>query len=120
MKFFVPAATSPAQAEEVYATFVRACVKTYPLKSAARLYSISFLDRGRSGVVAQACTAQVGDELIGWRREPVGPVLAIIETAGLVQIFTKHRGGLSDGPLLVSPGEVTERVYFDDCTPTAS
>ena len=57
--------------------------------------------------------AEVGKEITEWR-EPSGIVMAIIEAADLIQIFTLNRGGLRDGPILVAPGEVRERTYFED------
>jgi len=43
--------------------------------------------------------------------EPVGPVLAIVESTHLVTIHTQLRGGLSASPILLSPDAVTERVF---------
>ena len=108
--FFFPFAGSE-EGERNYLRLVAAFANNpYPLAAPApRLYQITFIDRG------QPCVATVGEELQGWRRrDRVGPVLAIIDTTGLVYICTTLRDGLSDLPLLVSPGEVAARVYFED------
>jgi hypothetical protein len=102
--FFVPFAESSEQAARVYDVFLKQ--NPYPPQS-GRLFRISFLDRKRWLV------AEVGKEIVGWS-EKDGPVLAIIEGENLVTIHTQLRGGLSATPILVSPDEVDERVYFDD------
>jgi hypothetical protein len=105
MKFFIPHATTPAMAEKAYASFCKSAVRLPHLPG--RLFRISFPHDRRLSV------AEVGKEITEWR-EPSGIVMAIIEAADLIQIFTLNRGGLRDGPILVAPGEVRERTYFED------
>lgn len=105
--FFVPFADSPEQAERAYAGFQRQNSNNkYPLKS-GRLFKIDFQSHG------QSVSAEVGRDLV-LRHEPTSVVLAIVESTRIVSIHTHLRGGLSATPILVSPDEVTERVYFDD------
>jgi hypothetical protein len=61
----------------------------------------------------QICVAEVGKEITNWQAH-AGTVLAIIETTQLVFVHTHAEGGPSVPPVLVSPGEVLERTYFDD------
>lgn len=107
MKFFVPWADSPEQAEKVYAAFV-ANSATYPLSHpTARIRSATFTHRNRE------YRAEVGKEIAGFP-EHAGPVLAIVGTTQLVCIHTQLRGGLSASPILASTASVTELLYFDD------
>jgi hypothetical protein len=103
--FFIPLADSPEQAKRVYEVFLKQ--NPYAPK-AGRLYKVSFRDHGK------IITAQVGDEELVLPPERCGLVLAIVETERLVTIHTQLRGALSASPILVSPGKLTERVYFDD------
>jgi hypothetical protein len=106
-KFFMPYPIPPKKAEDFYAD----CVKnsgTYPLAHpTARLFSIEFRDEG------DVCVAAVGKEITNWRRERVGRVMAIIETVGLVDVYTRSRQGPGDS-IVVGLGEVLSREYFDD------
>lgn len=103
--FFVPFADSPEQAERVYQGFVKN--STYPIaKDHPRLRSITFRFHGR------LLDATVGQEISGFP-ERAGEVLAIVETTQLVSIHTVVRGGLSASPILSSPDEVVDRLYFD-------
>jgi len=106
MKFFVPFAESPDQAERVYASFVQN--HGYPVVGqSVRLFRVTFSYHGRSLV------AEVGKEVTGFP-EPAGPVIGIVESPELLTIHTQLRGGLSATPILVSPGKVSERIYFED------
>jgi hypothetical protein len=104
--FFVLFADSAEQAERVYGVFKKNHGYLVPA-DASRLFQISFRYHGRILKVA------VGKQIDGFP-EPVGPVLGIIESQSLVTIHTQLRGGLSATPILVSPDEVTERVFFDN------
>lgn len=102
--FFMPFADSPEQADRVYAEFV-ASSSTYPLSHpTARLCAVQFNDRGKP------LTATVGKTLTGFR-EAVGVVLAIIDTTGLLLIYTENRSGT---PIMVGRGEAYGKLYFDD------
>jgi hypothetical protein len=94
-------------AEQAYQGFIKGSESTYPIVDTGRLYRISFRHR------KWHCKAEVGSEIVNWP-ETAGIVLAIIETTNLVFLHTVGRGGLVGGPILVSPNEVGERVYFDD------
>lgn len=105
--FFVPYAVSPEEAESVYNGFIKNSA-TYPLRyPTSRLFRISFKYRDK------IIHAEVGRELSYWP-EPEGQVLGIIETTGLVLVHAHLRGGLSATPIMVSPDDVSERVYFDN------
>jgi hypothetical protein len=103
--FFVPFADSPGQAERAYSGFRQQ--NQYPTVGNSRIFKISYDYRGK------LLTAEVGKDFSGFP-EPVGAVLAIVESSNLVTIHTQLRGGLSATPILVSPNKITERVYFDD------
>lgn len=103
-KFFIPLAESSEQAERLYAMF--AAQNQYPALP-GRLCRIKFRFRDKPLI------AEVGKEISGFP-EYAGPVLAIVAATELVTIHTQLRGGLSASPILVSPDEVTECVYFDD------
>jgi hypothetical protein len=103
--FFVPHATSPEDAEQVYSVFLRNSTRSPG--HAGRLFSITF----RVGRLR--ATAEVGKEMTNWP-ERSGKVLGIIKTPELVCVHTEFRGGLSGTPILVSRNEVREYVYFDD------
>ena len=103
MKFFIPHTTTPAMAEQAYAAFCKSAGRLPRVPG--RLFRISFPHDRRLSV------AEVGKEITEWR-EPSGIVLAVIEMAGLIQIFTLNRGAM--GPILVVPEEVRERTYFED------
>jgi hypothetical protein len=112
-KFFVPpaGAISRETAEQVYDD----CVKNsgpYPLKNQARIFRISFSHRGLNPNRVSQCVAEVGSEITNWP-ERAGPVLAIIETDGLVHVHTAA-SRIGRGTIMVQPDEVSERVYFDD------
>jgi hypothetical protein len=111
-KFFVPAANSPEQAEEVYAKLAKQNI--YPNKKPGRLFKIGFIDKGTSTI------ATVGEDFVWPARKsaPASLVVAIIEANELVTVHTKLRGWLSDMPYLVSPKDVCDRVYFDDYPPS--
>jgi len=95
-RFFVPSRDDHARAAEDYAAFADSA--TYPIANiGSRLFRISFERDGRTVV------AQVGEQLAGWP-DPLGPVLAIIETTKTVYIhLTLRPGGPSAFPLLVAP-----------------
>ena len=103
--FHVPYAGSDESSEDAYHAFVAEASKTYALRHpTARLESITFTDRRTQA------TATVGRKLTG-RLSGEGEVLAIIETDGIVNVYTTTRGNLA---VLVGPGEVRSRHYFDD------
>ena len=103
--FFVPHTGSGDSAEVAYRDLVANAAATYALRHpTARLESITFTDR------QTLATATVGRKLTG-RLSGEGEVLAIIETDGLVNVYTSTRGDL---PVMVGPGEVRSRRYFDD------
>jgi hypothetical protein len=106
-RFFLPAATTPEMAEDNYQAFVKAA-GLYPALT-GRLFSITFMHDRRSVI------AEVGKDM-GWH-EPSGTVLAVIETSGLLYVFTKYRGGVTGRPIMVGPEEVRSRTYFDDFPP---
>lgn len=104
--FFVPFAKDAVEAESVYASFEKQI--TYPLRHpTARLFRIVFThDRWR-------CIAEVGSEIRGWP-EPEGLVLGIVETTNLVYVCTQRR---APEAILVGPGNISDRKYFDDRNP---
>ena len=108
-RFFVPACRSENEAAEAYATFVDEA--RHPIANqGARLFRISF-QRGDQTVLAQ-----VGEKLQGWP-EAIGPVLAIIETTRVMYLhLLTEADPRAAMPLLVSPEQVIERIYFDDYT----
>jgi hypothetical protein len=104
--FFIPFAESKEEAERVYRVFLKNHL--YPVQpKAGRLFHVVFIYRKHRLI------AEIGQEINGWP-EPAGPVLGIIESPELVTIHTQLRGGLSATPILVSPSEVSGRVYFTD------
>lgn len=105
--FFIPFAESPAQAERVYGTFLKNSAGYELSHPTARLFRISFQ------YWKKLCVAEVGKNITFWPEE-AGEVLAIIETRQLVYVHTVLRGGRSASPILVSPDEVAERLYFSD------
>jgi|SoiMethySBSTD1v2_1073268.scaffolds.fasta_scaffold594285_1 hypothetical protein len=106
--FFVPLAKSPEEAERVYQLFVEktGCPLAHPT---SRLQGITF--RRYKG---KCYTATVNSEIPNWP-EPGGRVFAIIEFMDFIQIFTTFCAWLY--PIRVLPGEVSERVYFQDYFP---
>jgi len=111
MKFFVPAASTPEMADDVYLRFVKAGPSYPPAHPSARLFRISWRQMLDSRPVM--CVAEVGKEIANWP-EPTGLVLAIIETTQLVFVNTVDRRGRGGGPIYVGPQDVTERVHFED------
>jgi hypothetical protein len=107
-QFFIPLANSSEQAEEIYAAFRGQ--NHYGTLNRGRLFRISYDYRGK------LLRPQVGEDFKDFPA-PVGIVLAIIESAGLVTVHTAGRGGLSASPILVSPSDITRREYFEDCPP---
>lgn len=106
-RFFVPLCETDEQAANLYASFVETA--SYPLtKPGSRLFRVSF-KRGELTVVAE-----VGAPLLGWE-DPIGPVLAIIEATRMmyVHVLPSPRAATAF-PILISPDQVLERVYFDD------
>jgi hypothetical protein len=106
-RFFVPGRDDQQRAAEDYAAFADSAA--HPIAHVgSRLFRISFERDGRMIV------AQIGAPPQGWP-DPLGPVVAIIETTRVVYVHVTLRpGGPSAFPLLVSPDAVLERVYFDD------
>ena len=109
MKFFIPAADSPEQAERVLAAVAQHV--GYPVPS-KRIYSVSYVHNG------QAMTATVGEFPDPYYRAP-GPVVCILETPTCLAVCTHGRGvGRGDGPIYVGRGP--ERFsgvsikYFED------
>lgn len=105
--FFLPFATSPEQKEQEYQGFLKMTAGYELAHPTARLFRISFLHKKK------VCIAEVGKEIVHWP-EAAGPTLAIIARTQLVFVCTLVRGGLSASPILVSPNEVRESLYFDD------
>jgi hypothetical protein len=112
-RFFVPLCDAPDQAADVYSSLVD--LAAHPLAaSASRLFRVVFHHDDR------IVTAEVGANLEGWH-DPIGPVLAIIETTRIlyIHVLPSPRAPASY-PLLVSPEQVMERAYFDDYRPPRS
>jgi hypothetical protein len=105
-RFFVPDTSSPEEADQVYTAFLLEA--RHPVaRSDARLFRITF--RYEDSLIV----AEVGADLASWP-QPLGPVVAIIETTALLYIHTRPSRGPLAMPILVSPLNVTERVYFAD------
>lgn len=107
MKFLVPFADSPQQAEQVYRTFAKHDARFELYHPESRLCAVTFQRHGLH------FRAVVGEEIVQWHR-PIGPVLAIIETRGPLCIHTRLQGGISSTPIYVSADLISERLYFDD------
>lgn len=99
--FFVPFTDSPEEAERAYAAFVASSKGN---QNAPRLYAVTFMDRGKP------VTATVGQKLKG-RLSNTGEVLAIIESANLVEVYGADR---VSPPVMIGNHEVRHRTHFDD------
>jgi hypothetical protein len=106
-RFFVPLCASQDQAADTYASLVE--MSSHPLAhSGSRLFRVAFHYEERTVL------AEVGENLEGWR-ESIGPVIGIVETTRLIHVYVlPSPRAPTPYPILVSPGEVVERVYFDD------
>jgi hypothetical protein len=101
-KFFVPNTGCSEAADEAYASMRKH--NYIGEEKPGRLVRIVFDDGGRFVV------AQVGHEFRDFP-EPVGEVLAIIETTNVVTIHTATR---TMRPISIYPPKVRSRQYFDD------
>jgi hypothetical protein len=101
-KFFVPNTGCSEAADEAYASMRKH--NYIGEEKPGRLVRIVFDDGGRFVV------AQVGHEFRDFP-EPVGEVLAIIETTNVVTIHTATR---TMRPIPIYPPKVRSRQYFDD------
>lgn len=104
MKFFLPAASSDAQAEEVWTSIRKFAEQTtsWPVSS-RRIFSIDYCHDGKDG------RAEVGQDETDIRE----PVIAILESNTYL-VCTPNRGVLRGIPRLVGHNEVRCVVYFDD------
>jgi hypothetical protein len=108
--FFIPHASGAEEIGQLWSIMSRQRGRDL-VNPEARLFQIVFQDK----IGGPFVTAEVGRDLIGWRRERVGPVLAIIETTSLMLVHTQARSALkAAGPIHVSTDEVRARQYFDD------
>src|SRR5829696_3679808 len=93
--FFMPFTASTEEAELTYSAFLQEA--RHPLAHpGARLFRISFRYEDRLIV------GEVGADLAGWP-EPLGPVVAIVETTLLLYVHTRPNGSRLSMPILVSP-----------------
>jgi len=111
VNFFVPHATSPMHAEDMYQAFAK--LGDYPpLDLNRRVYSLTFRNDG------EEFQATVGKMIPGrdWRH--AGIVLAIIESRNLVYVHTESRNAYCAGPVLAGrPEDCHNRQWFSDFAP---
>jgi hypothetical protein len=103
VKFFVPAASTPEQAEEVWNATRKFAGDTMagPI-GARRIFRLSYLHKGKR------LTAEVGQP------EPLTgePVVVILDSNPYL-VCTQDRGVVRGTPVLVGRGAVSEVVDFD-------
>jgi len=86
VNFFVPRTSDAAHAERLYQDLATGPIISYPLLNPnARVYCLTFHHDGKE------FQATVGKTIPGWP-EPVGIVLAIIESTSLVYVRTAPEG----------------------------
>lgn len=102
MKFFIPTAVTPEQAEEVYAAV--ALRNGAPVGS-RRIYAIEWIHQG------EAYAARVGEAAPA--RYGTGAVIAILDCGGLYKVCTQNRGFAHGEGTYIGVNEICDVVYFD-------
>lgn len=104
MRFFVPAADTPEQAEDIRRSVVEWLGSQLgtPIDD-RRVRRLEFTHEGRDEI------AEVGETL----RRVGEPVILILHTHGLYYVCTPNRGVARDMPYLVGGHEVTDVEDFD-------
>lgn len=111
VKFFLPDAADAEMAERQYALFIQDASAYGHLRPEARVYSLVFHHNG------EPYQATVGEPIAGWR-DPVGRVLAIVESRQLVYVHTERGVVRGNGPILAGhPNDCRDRQWFEDFPP---
>ena len=103
MKFFVPAATDDAQAEQVYRSIAQ--FNNCPIRN-DRIWKLRWMHNGTE------YECEVGKPLPAYFRTRDEPVLVILEQSNCFMICTQSRGGVSGQPILAGLGIDTWPIYF--------
>ncbi|PSW03766.1 hypothetical protein [Photobacterium lipolyticum] len=103
MDFFVPSASSPAQAESVFTSIAQHI--SAPSQS-QRIHKLQWLHEG------QVCTCEIGQLLPDVFRTKE-QVLAIFDCGNVFKVCTPHRGAIEFDPIHASKSAVIDVEFFD-------
>lgn len=106
MKFFVPHADGPQEAESVYSSIANFVGASSPHEHERRIFSLSWQHNARS------MQAEVGKPLPDYFELGIEPVLAIFDAGTHFKICTPSRGGVLGDPVLAG-GRGTRATYFE-------
>lgn len=104
MKFFVPAAESPSQAESVYKA--TAAHVSAPLQ-ARRIHALEWRHQ------EEEMSCRVGGPLPPYYQTGVEPVVAIFDCGGLYKACTNSRGVATGDGVYIGKHSTTHVEYFD-------
>jgi hypothetical protein len=104
VKFFVPAAESPEQAEIVYSRI--ADFNNAPIPN-RRIYALAWRHNGMN------ISCEVGGPLPSYYRTGDEPVLAILDCDTLYKVCTPSRGGVRGEAVFAGKNFDTVATYFD-------
>lgn len=104
MRFFIPGAETPEEAEQVYAATKKFAAETMGWEIGdGRIRSITYTDKGKS------VRATVGEP------EPrEGQLVVAILDSNTYLVCTPNRGVIRDMPIMVGKLEVTHVDWFDE------
>ena len=107
MKFFLPAAESPSQAESTYQS-IAAHVSAPP--QARRIHSLSWRHQ------ESEMNCQIGEPLPAYYQTATESVVAIFDCGSLYKACTHSRGVATGDGVFIGKHSTTRVEYFDDET----
>jgi hypothetical protein len=105
MKFFVPAAENPEQAQRVYEAVAK--FNNAPL-SGRRICALAWQHNG------SLMSCEVGSEAPSYYGTGGEPVVAILDCGNLYKVCTANRGVLRGEAILVGKGDESFPTYFEE------
>ncbi|WP_081499538.1 hypothetical protein [Polaromonas sp. CF318] len=103
MKYFIPAAENPEQAERVYEAIAK--FNSAPL-SGARICALTWPHNG----IMMSC--EIGSQAPSYYGTGSESVVAIFDCGNLYKICTENRGVLRGEAILAGKGDETPPTYF--------